>query len=93
MWGSAGGKAESTLAGDFTRWHVYRVEWRANSLKMYVDEQLLFDSATRPGVVVPTGPMHLVIQVVAGPKDGVPAATAATPETVVTEIDWVRYST
>jgi hypothetical protein len=92
MWGTAGAKAEATLAGDFTQWHVYRVEWRPGSLKMFVDEQLLFDSATRAGMVVPTAPMHLVIQVMAGPKDGVPAANASTPDQVVTEVDWVRYT-
>jgi beta-glucanase (GH16 family) len=97
MWGGGGGgggsgKAEAALTGDFTRWHVYRVEWRPGSLKMYVDEQVLFDSAAHPGTVVPSRPMHLVIQVVAGPKDGVPAPDAGTPDTVVTEVDWVRYS-
>lgn len=93
MWGAAGQKSESTLAGDFTQWHVYRVEWRAGSLKMFVDDKVLFDSAAaKPATVVPTTPMHLVIQVVAGPKDGVPAATAATPDKVATEVDWVRYT-
>jgi hypothetical protein len=92
MWGTAGGKAETSRAGDFTQWHVYKVEWRAGSLRMSVDDQVFFDSASKPGVVVPTAPMHLVIQVVIGPKDGVPAANATTPDKVVTEIDWVRYT-
>jgi hypothetical protein len=92
MWGTAGGKSETTLTGDFTQWHIYRVEWRPNELKMFVDDQVLFDSTAQPGVVVPATPMHLVIQVVAGPKDGVPAPDATTPENVVTEVDWVRYS-
>lgn len=92
MWGTAGEKAEARLTGDFSQWHVYRVEWRPGSLRMFVDEQVLFDSASRPGMVVPTRPMHLVIQVMVGPKDGVPAANASTPDTVVTEVDWVRYT-
>lgn len=92
MWGTAGSQAGATLAGDFTRWHVCRIEWRAGSLRMFVDDQVLFDSASRPDLVVPTVPMHLVIQVVVGPRDGVPAADATTPDTVVTEVDWVRYT-
>jgi hypothetical protein len=90
--GAAGGRAEATRTGDFTQWHVYKVEWRAGSLRMFVDDQVLFDSASRPDLVVPTAPMHLVIQVMVGPKDGVPAANASTPDKVVTEVDWVRYT-
>lgn len=92
MWGTAGQKAEATLAGDFTEWHVYTIEWRAGSITMSVDDQVLFDSAKIPGTAVPTKPMHLVMQVVVGPKDGVPAANSNTPDQVTTEIDWVRYS-
>jgi hypothetical protein len=92
MWGTAGQKAEANLAGDFTQWHTYKIEWRTGTLKMYVDEQVLFDSTKSTGTVVPTGSMHLVMQVVVGPKDGVGAPTAATPDKVTTEVDWVRYT-
>jgi len=34
--------------------------------------------------------MHLFIQVTVGPKDGVPAPVAGTPDQVVTHLDWAR---
>ena len=47
MWGN-GQKAESKLAGDFTQWHTYKVEWRAGTIRMSVDDQVLYDSSMTP---------------------------------------------
>ncbi len=89
----AGGAAVHTSrAGDFTAWHVYRVDWRASFVRMYVDDVLAYDSSagTTP-LAVPHAPMHLVIQQEKGPGGGIPAANAQTPEQVVMHVDWVSY--
>jgi beta-glucanase (GH16 family) len=78
------------LSGDFTAWHTYTVEWRETFVRMYVDTTLYYDSTTGQGVVIPSGPMHLILQQTVGPKDGVPAPDAATPDMVGMHIDWVR---
>jgi hypothetical protein len=82
--------AERTLPGDFTAWHTYTVDWRARAVKMYVDGKLYFDSSTVAGTVPPSVPMHLYVQLLAGPGDGVPAPDAHTPASVVLHVDWVR---
>jgi DNA-binding SARP family transcriptional activator/beta-glucanase (GH16 family) len=88
----AGGSGQGTLTGDFTGWHTYTVEWRASSVKIFIDHTLVYDSAHTPGFVAPQEPMHLVLQQMVGPRgDGVPAPDATTPEQVVMHIDWVRY--
>jgi len=82
---------ERTLSGDFTGWHTYTVEWRETYVKMHVDDQLLYDSTTSgTSVVLPRVPLHLYVQQVVGPKDGVPAPNAGTPDQVTMHIDWVR---
>jgi beta-glucanase (GH16 family) len=81
------------LTGDFTVWHTYTVEWRSTFVKMYVDDKLYYDStASATPVVVPKVPMHLTVQVMIGPGDGVPGADASTPDHVVTHLDWARMS-
>ncbi len=82
---------EGSLAGDFTAWHTYSVEWRATFVKIYVDDTLLYDSTVHGStVVIPQVPMHLYLKQVVGPDDAVPAANAATPNQVTMHIDWVR---
>jgi hypothetical protein len=81
------------LTGDFTAWHTYTVEWRATFVKMYVDDKLYYDSTrSATPVVLPRLPMHLIIQQMVGPGDGVPGADASTPDHVVTHVDWARMS-
>jgi beta-glucanase (GH16 family) len=82
---------EHTMTGDFTGWHTYTVEWRATFVKMSVDGMPLYDStASTNRVVIPQRPMHLFIQQLVGPGDGVPAPDANTPAEVVTHVDWVH---
>ena len=77
--------------GDFTGWHTYTVEWRATSVKLSLDDKVVYDSTTSTkGVVIPKTPMHLIVQVQVGPADGVPAANASTPDQVLTHLDWAR---
>ncbi|GIH14486.1 glycoside hydrolase family 16 protein [Rugosimonospora africana] len=81
-----------TRSGDFTAWHTYTVEWRANSVTMSLDGTQVYDSATSgTALTIPSKPMHLVIQQDKGPGNGIPAANASTPAQVVMHVDWVRY--
>jgi hypothetical protein len=87
-----GGASEgATRDGDFTAWHVYRVDWRASYVRMYVDDVLIYDSSAGTPKPVPHGPMHLVIQLDKGPAGGIPAANEQTPAEVVLHVDWVSY--
>jgi hypothetical protein len=82
---------ERTVAGDFTGWHTYTLEWRASYLKVKVDDTTLYDSTTsRQGVIIPRVPMHLFMQQPVGPYEDVPAADVNTPDQVIMHIDWVR---
>jgi beta-glucanase (GH16 family) len=81
---------DKTVSADLTTWHVYRVEWQAGSVKMYFDGNLFYDSATIAGTVVPKVPMHLYLQLMVGPENGVPAATSATPDKVLMHIDYAK---
>jgi hypothetical protein len=78
-------KVERTVAGDFSAWHVYTIEWRATYVKMWVDDQLYLETTTSPAV-----PLHLYMQQTVGPSDGVPPADASTPDRVVMRFDWVK---
>ncbi len=81
---------QKTLTGDFTAWHLYTVEWRAAYVRMWVDGTLFYDSSTQPGVVPPSVPMHIYLQEVPGPGDGVPPANAQTPASVTMHVDWIH---
>ena len=87
-----GAAAHTSRNGDFTAWHVYRVDWRATYVRMYVDDVLAYDSSTSTTpLTIPHTPMHLVIQQDKGPGNGIPAADAQTPAQVVMHVDWVSF--
>jgi hypothetical protein len=88
---NGGAPVHTSRDGDFTGWHVYRVDWRATFVRMYLDDVLIYDSSTSAGITIPHTPMHLVIQQDKGPGNGIPAANAQTPAQVVMHVDWVRY--
>jgi hypothetical protein len=91
-WTANGRQAfEHTLAGDYTSWHTFTVEWRATFVKMFVDGKMFYDTTTSPTpVVIPQVPMHLYIQQLVGPVDDVPGANTSTPDQVVAHVDWAR---
>ena len=85
-------RGTGSLTGDFTAWHLYRLDWRPTYVRIYVDNKLIYDSSTGASPVsVPSAPMHLVLQQDKGPKGGIPAANAQTPNPVIMHIDWVQY--
>jgi len=81
--------------GDFTRWHIFWVDWQPDYIRIYVDRTLVYDSTTSTkNPVIPSKPMHLVLQQEPGPYAPdvwLPAPDASTPDQVVMHIDWVRY--
>jgi beta-glucanase (GH16 family) len=94
-WGSTADHRQDSdrLAGDFTQWHVYTVEWRPGSVKVTMDSSVLYDStlsANPPDI--PRTAMYLALQQEPGPfgQNWVPAPTAATPAQVVMHVDWVK---
>ena|GEM_PF-4222180 len=90
---AGGGTAASGSAkGDFTAWHVYRVEWRATFVRMYLDGTIIFDSSTSTtALTIPSTPMHLTIQEDKGPGGSIPSPNAQTPVPVILHVDWVSY--
>jgi endo-1,3-1,4-beta-glycanase ExoK len=87
-----GAAATGTVKGDFTAWHVYRVEWRATFVRMYLDGTIIFDSSTSTTpLTIPSAPMHLTIQEDKGPGGGIPTPNAQTPVPVILHVDWVSY--
>lgn len=79
--------------GDFTNWATYQVEWREDFVRISVDGDVIFDSATsgRP-VKIPSTPMYLYVQLVPGPDAPVPAPDTDTPSQVTIHVDWASYS-
>jgi hypothetical protein len=90
---AGGGTAVSgSVKGDFTAWHVYRVEWRATFVRMYLDGTIIFDSSTSTtALTIPSTPMHLTIQEDKGPGGSIPSPNAQTPVPVILHVDWVSY--
>lgn len=78
------------MAGDFTQWHNYAVEWTADHVAGFVDGQEVFRSTVKEQI--PPRPMHLAMQQDIGPygDDWIPARDATTPAQVRFQIDWVR---
>jgi len=94
-WGSSARPEEDSgrIAGDFTAWHTYTVDWRPGSVKLSVDDRVLYDSSrgARPATI-PSTPMSLALQQEPGPfgTNWVPAPTSATPARVIMHIDWIK---
>ncbi|MBN1172979.1 MAG: family 16 glycosylhydrolase, partial [Micromonosporaceae bacterium] len=83
----------AAVAGDFTAWATYSIEWRADFVVVSLNGAPIIDTRELADAVnIPTVPMYLYIQVVPGPDGPVPSVTPETPEEVVTHVDWVRYS-
>ena len=77
------------VAGDFTQWHNYAVEWTPDHVAGFVDGQEVFRTAERHQI--PPRPMHLTMQQDIGPYDNwIPPRDATTPAEVSFQIDWVR---
>jgi hypothetical protein len=92
-WGDTDTSDETELHGDYTEWHTYTVEWRPDRVRMFIDNQVLYDSAaSKVHPVIPHTPMQLAIQQEPGPfsTNWVPRPDTTTPDQVVMHIDWVK---
>jgi hypothetical protein len=77
------------VAGDFTQWHNYAVEWTRDHVAGFVDGQEIFRTTER--YQIPPRPMHLTMQQDIGPYDNwIPPRDSTTPAEVSFQIDWVR---
>jgi len=77
------------VAGDFTQWHNYAVEWMPDHVAAFVDGQEVFRTTERQQI--PPRSMHLAMQQDIGPYDDwIPPRDASTPPEVHFDIDWVR---
>jgi len=81
---------EALSKGDYTTWHIYAVEWRATFVRVTVDGQVVYDSATsKQKVVIPSKPLHLYLQQAVGPHDSVRRPTRR-PRPRYLTVDWVK---
>lgn len=79
----------TTVAGDFTKWHNFAVEWAPDHVSGVLDGQEIYRVSRAEAI--PSRPMHLAIQQDPGPiGDFVPARDGTTPAEVRLEVDWVR---
>jgi len=81
------------MAGDFTAWNTYAIEWRADFVAVSLNGAVIFDTRKLPTrVAIPTVPMFLYMQIITGPDGSVPATNAETPDQVTMHVDWARYT-
>ena len=79
----------SHLAGDFSQWHTFAVDWLPDHITWYVDGRARFTVTDKSRI--PDTPMHLAIQLDQGPvKDWILAPDATTPDKIRLQVDWVR---
>lgn len=83
-YGADNSQKMTRVAGDFTQWHNFRVDWTSTGIVYYIDDQIV--AATTDKTVIPTTPMHLSMQ--AGPNSN----RTATPTSTSLDIAWVKVS-
>ncbi len=79
-----------SLAGDFTQWHTFMVDWLPDRIVFYVDGVAHF-TVTDPAAI-PKGPMHLALQLDTGVcgSQWIGCPDASTPANVGLHVDWVK---
>lgn len=88
-WGAENNVHGADVAGDFSQWHTFALEWLPDRITWFVDGVKKYEN-TDP-VVIPTKPMHMTIQLDQGPfENWIPARDETTPEELSLEVDWVR---
>lgn len=79
--GAEGGQAVGKTAIDATQWHNWAVEWTPSRVTTFVDGQRWFE--TTDPKLIPTGPMHLCVQL-----DYFGTGGQVSPSSM--QVDWVR---
>ncbi|MBL7260287.1 winged helix-turn-helix domain-containing protein [Paractinoplanes lichenicola] len=81
------------VAGDFTTWNTYAIEWRPGFVTVSLNGAVILDTRKLPGPVrIPTVPMYLYVQINPGPEGSIPAPNQETPSQVAAHVDWARYT-
>ncbi|AGL16419.1 BTAD domain-containing putative transcriptional regulator [Actinoplanes sp. N902-109] len=81
------------VTGDFTAWNTFAIEWRPDFVTVSLNDTVILDTRKAAGhIAIPTVPMFLYAQIIAGPDGPVPAPNRDTPDQVTMHVDWVRYS-
>ncbi len=81
--------AGNKVAGDFSQWHTFAMDWLPDRITWYVDGVKQFETFDKN--VIPTNSMHLAIQLDMGPfEEWILAPDETTPPEVSLEVDWVR---
>jgi beta-glucanase (GH16 family) len=88
-WSEANKVHGTRVAGDYSQWHTFALEWLPDRITWFVDGVKQYEN-TDP-VVIPTKPMHMTIQLDQGPfQNWIKAPDETTPAEVSLEVDWVR---
>ena len=74
---------QTYVAGDYTTWHTFTVDWNSKGLAYYIDDKLICITVDK--AVIPTAAMHLAMQ--AGPN----SVSKATSTSTTLDVAWVRY--
>lgn len=86
-WSSSNRQIQHVARTDFTKWHEVGVEWTPGRLVYTLDGK---PWSTVSGPAVPSGPMHLALQLEAGRGTRwSPPPSDATPDSTTLEVDWV----
>jgi hypothetical protein len=81
------------VTGDFTAWNTFTIEWRPEFVTVSLNDAVVFDTRKQPTrPVIPSVPMYLYLQIIAGPDGPVPAPNPGTPDQVTMHVDWARYT-
>jgi DNA-binding SARP family transcriptional activator len=80
------------VAGDFTDWNTYSIEWRRDFVAISLNGRVVYDTRNvRSPVIIPATKMFFYAQLVSGPYQSIPGPDQDTPSTVAVHLDWVRY--
>lgn len=74
-------------SGSLSDWHTYAVKWTGTSVAWYLDGRLIMSDPTYDSTAQP---MHLLFYNWATPWESGNGVGASTPDTLDTEVDWVR---
>ncbi|WP_232661788.1 glycoside hydrolase family 16 protein [Pseudonocardia sp. TRM90224] len=82
-YGEKNAQVDGSVEVDASTWHNWAVEWGPDAIVTYLDGEEWFRTTDK--AIIPSGPMHLCVQLDWFPGDG----TAAVKESSM-QVDWVR---
>ncbi|MEJ3656995.1 glycoside hydrolase family 16 protein [Actinomycetes bacterium KLBMP 9759] len=82
-YGEQNKQVSGSVAVEASTWHNWAVEWGPDAVITYLDGEEWFRTTDK--AVIPSGPMHLCVQLDWFPEDGAAAVKESTMQ-----VDWVR---